>query len=372
MIDSLGSGGAERSLVYILKHLDRGEILPRVCVLQVSEGNQVSREIRNLNIPVDFVPVPFLREPGNLLRLIRYLRKNQPDILLTQLEFANTLGNLTARILNIPSAATLHTVETDSLLSRANWRKKLMWLSLRYCCRKVIAVSEETRRYSIKTGNLNPDQVQVIHNGVEINRFRRLEPEEIFRLKTELNIPHNSRVLMTLAVLRQLKGIHYMLPAFLDILKTFPESHYLIVGDGPYAGNLKALARELGVSNHVTFSGMRNDVPRVLAVGDLFILPTLEDAFPTVLLEAMASSIPLVASNVGGVPEIVIDGETGLLVPPANSGELAKACKYLLSTPAIMARMADAGRNRVKECFDVTLQVNKLSDLFRQLLTGHF
>ena len=141
-----------------------------------------------------------------------------------------------------------------------------------------------------------------------------------------------------------------------------------MVGSGKQEDSLKELAKTHGVADRVIFSGQRNDIPNLLAICDLFVLPTLGEALPTVLAEAMAAQKPIVASNVGGVPEMVEHGHNGLLVPPADPASLAEACLQLLQNAGEADAMARAGREIVERRFSIHLQGQRLSDLYQGLL----
>jgi glycosyltransferase involved in cell wall biosynthesis len=367
LIDALGMGGAENLMVSFLNHFDRAHFDTRVCVLGVRQGNPIADQVEGLGFPVDMVPVSRLRDVTALFRLLQYLREREVDILHTQLEHSNTLGNLAAALRGIPSVSTLHTFDNPPRGTSEFWRYRLMWWSLRTNCDRVLAVSEGTRQHHIRVGRLPAEKVVTMYNGIDLARFART-PADRSRVRRALGIPPDAPVLMTVAVLRQPKGIQYMLDALPAVLESLPDAYYLLVGGGPYEGELKALAAERGVSDRVIFTGMRRDVPDLLAAGDVFVFPTLGDALPTVLAEAMAARLPIVACEVGGVPEMVEDGVNGFLVPSADAERLAEACIRLVGDPQQMEAMAQAGYRIAQERFDVNAQVKNLVNLYFELL----
>jgi glycosyltransferase involved in cell wall biosynthesis len=243
-----------------------------------------------------------------------------------------------------------------------------MWWSLRHFCDRVVAVSEGTRLHHIRKGKLSPDKVITLYNGIDLSRFTR--PDEAARLEKRkaLGLPPAAPLIITVAVLRPAKGIQYSIEALPIILGNLPEVHYLVAGGGEYEDHLKGLAKKHGVTDRVIFAGVRNDIPDLLTVSDLFVLPTLDEALPTVLAEAMAAQIPIVASNVGGVPEMITDGSNGLLVPPAVPDRLADACLQLLQSPDRGKGMALTGREVVEQRFNVHQQAKSMSNLYRELL----
>lgn len=369
-IDGLGHGGAEHLLPIILAHFNSDQFEHRVCVFSVKSGNPNAELIRNLGIPVDLLPIPNLRSPGNLPRLIRYLRQYRPDIVHTQLEFANTLGSLAAWLLQIPSLATLHVMEEISKQSREYWRHRLMWTSLRICARKVLTVSNCTRDFFLQTEHFPPEKLMTIYNGIDLSSYPSI-PSDPSRLPAELGIAPGESVLITVAYLREPKGIQFMLQALPAVLAQRPNCRYLIVGDGEFRPTLEQIARDLGIAERVIFTGKRADIPALLGLSDIFVLPTLNDALPTVLMESMAAGKPIVASNLGGVPEMVIDGENGLLVPLQDPQKLAQACMKLLEDPTGAVAMGETGKRMVTEHFSIEGQCRRLEEIYSEIIAGN-
>jgi glycosyltransferase involved in cell wall biosynthesis len=312
-----------------------------------------------------------LRDPVAVPHLVRYLRNHKVDLLHTQLEFSDTLGSIAAKIVGIPTVSTLHNFDDPPRDSLYYWRLKLRWWILNRFCDRVIAVSEGTRQHHMRVGGLAPEKVVTMYNGIDLSRFTRPIQADLQAGRQALGIPPDAPILITVAVLRSAKGIQYMIEALPTILETVPETRYLVVGSGEHENSLKELARSSGVADRVIFTGTRNDVPDLLALSDLFVLPTLDEALPTVLAEAMAAQKPIVASRVGGVPEMVEPGHNGLLVPPADPASLADGCiKILMNTDRAQA-MGDAGRSIVEKQFNIRQQSQQLSDLYQELLMKH-
>lgn len=371
MIDRLGPGGAEQLMPTILTNLVKEGFNIRVCVLRIRHGNPIAHDLERLGLPVDLVLVPNLRHPLNLFRILRYLRKHRPQILHTQLEFSDILGTIAARLLGIPCVSTLHTLDIFEEKKSATWRLKLRWFVLRNFCDKIIAVSDITRRHHLDGGRLGEKKTITIYNGLDISRFQKPDASVQQALRQSLDLPPNRQIIITVAVLREPKGIQFMLKALPAILENKPDTHYLIVGDGEYGDTLRDLAAGLGIEGHVTFTGRRTDIPALLSIGDMFVLPTLKDALPTVLIEALAAGTPIVASNVGGVPEIVQDQVNGLLVPPGDPAELAQACLKLLQDKGLASQFIQAGNEMVRRRFDISVQIGQLSQIYEEVSSQH-
>jgi glycosyltransferase involved in cell wall biosynthesis len=169
---------------------------------------------------------------------------------------------------------------------------------------------------------------------------------------------------VTVAVLRPPKGIQFMIRALPTILAAHPNTYYLIVGSGAHQDALREEVRRAAIEDRVLFAGMRRDVPRVLAASDLFVLPTLTEALPTVLAEAMAAKLPIVASRVGGIPEMIQDGQNGILVQPEDPETLAGACIQLLNSPEKRIEMGAAGHRIANQKFSIERQVHQLKELY--------
>ncbi len=368
IIDRLGMGGAERLMVPILKHLDKKHFLPRVCFLQNQSDSSIAEKIRELGISVDFIPVRRLRNPSNIPRLIKYLRQYHADLVHTQLEFSDILGNIASKILRLPSVCTVHTLPPHEKRIRAKLRQRLFWLSHRIFCNRVIAVSEGARKYYLNISKNQPGKVKTIYNGIDPDRFITIEKSKQIKLRRELGIAEDASILITVAVLRPQKGLQYLIDALPAIIKAIPNVYYLVVGSGDYKTALVEMAENAGLKKRIIFSGMRSDIPELLSIADVFVLPTLTEALPTVLMEAMAARKPIIASDVGGVPEIISDKENGFLLPPKDPAKLAEACIELVTAPDLRKKMGDAGWKTVNKIFNIRRQVKQLEILYDELL----
>ncbi len=365
IIDGLGMGGAERLMIPILSHLNQGQFDVRVCVLQSKEGNPLAEDIRRLGVTVDFLEIKRLRDLSALRRLRKYLIDTEASLVHTQLEFSNILGNISAKLLRLPSVCTVHVLPSIEGSAKSKFHQRVEWLALRLFCDRIITVSEETRRHYIVQSGILPKKISTIYNGIDLTHFHQLDAElERVAVRDEFQIPIDANLLITVAVLRQKKGIEYMIRALPTVLEAHPNTYYLIVGDGAHREALIAEASKLGVRERVVFAGMRKDIPRILFSSDVFVLPTLTEALPTVLSEAMASHLPIIASAVGGVPEMIADDESGKLVSPTSVVELSEACKSLLESSDVREAMGERGWQIVNQKFSIKEQVAQLKKLY--------
>ncbi|MCJ7726446.1 MAG: glycosyltransferase [Acidimicrobiia bacterium] len=368
VIDSLGRGGAEHLLAAYLRHLPALGVEPIVIALQERGGNPTRREIEALGVPVVELGIERLRQRGAYRRVAEAIERAAPDLVHTQLEFANVLGATAASRRHIPVVSTLHTLEEPAHWSRAGLRMRLMAWSLRRHADLVIAVSEHARGHHLRHLDLPADLVATIHNGIETGRYRA-ESGSGAAVRDQLGIPRQARVIVTVAVLRPLKGIDRMLQAMPEIIERIPNAHYLIIGDGEARGHLEGETARLDLAGRVTFAGSRADVPLMLTAADLFVLPSLTEALPPVVAEAMAAGLPVVATRVGGTPEMV-DSTTGIVVPPDDVSALAGAVAGLLGDPVDATARGEAGRRVASERFDLQSQAARLTSEYRRLLAA--
>ncbi|MBP1632913.1 MAG: putative glycosyltransferase, partial [Acidobacteria bacterium] len=301
LIDSLGPGGAEHLLAAYLPFLRRAGVIPTVVALQEQQGNPVARRIAAQGIPVCELGIRRLRQRGAFGRVRRAIAAADPEVVHTQLEFAAVLGIPAARRLGLATVATLHTIDEPPPRSRLALHFRAMAWALRRA-RRVIAVSDITRSHYLARARLRPERVVTIHNGIDPTAFQ-FGPEVRPAVRAEWGLEPDAPVLATVAVQREPKGIQHMLAALPQVAAGFPAVRYLLVGDGPHRAALEQQVADLGLGDRVTFTGAREDVPRLLAAADLFVLPSLTEALPTVLAEAMAAGLPIVATTVGGIPE---------------------------------------------------------------------
>lgn len=368
LIDSLGPGGAERLLVDYLPRLRELGLEVRVCALAERQGNPVAADLRRLGVPVELVPVRRLADPAGFARIARHIRRVRPDLVHTQLEASDTLGALAARMQRVPVVSTQHTMSPPEPRSREAVRAFIAERALGASAARIIAVSDAARRFYERSTALPARKLTTLRNGIDLPAFRA-EVAASEGVREELGIADDAVVAATVAVLRPQKGVEIMLRALPALLAERSELVYLVIGGGPDAERLRGLAAEIGVEDHVRFPGSRTDVARLLGACDLLVHPTLEDALPTSLMEAMAAGLPIVAGAVGGVPEMVEEGRNGRLVPPGDVAALTAAVRELLADADLRAAMGREGERLVAERFDLDTQARRLRDLYLDVLS---
>jgi len=235
-----------------------------------------------------------------------------------------------------------------------------------YMADRVITVGESTRRYMIQERRIPGDRIVTIPTGVDLKEF---DPERIREnLREELGIAKEAPVFGTVAVFRRLKGHRYLLEATREILRFLPAAKLILAGEGPQEKNLLKIIEELGIRESVILPGYREDVQRVLNTLDVFVFPSLQEALGTAILEAMAMKRPVVATRVGGIPQIVEEGRSGFLVQPGDSVAISEKVVFLLRHPELGKEMGTWGRKFVEAHYDNRLMVERLIRLYHELI----
>jgi sugar transferase (PEP-CTERM/EpsH1 system associated) len=246
------------------------------------------------------------------------------------------------------------------------WGNRLRRL-LHPCVDRFVAVSEDLGRWVVGTVGVPPRKVQVIANGVDTERFR---DDRRIDARRALGLDDREFVVGSVGRLDPVKDYPTLLEAFAALGGRDPSPLLFLVGDGPQRSALEAQVVNSGLTGRVQLLGERDDVSTVLAALDVFVLPSIAEGMSNVILEAMSSGLPVVATAVGGNPELVLDGSTGRLVPPRSPGLLAAALGSYLAEPSLLRLHGKAGRERVLAHFSLDRMVSAYRDLYRGLLPG--
>jgi glycosyltransferase involved in cell wall biosynthesis len=361
-------GGAESLVVPFIRGHDatRYELFV-VCLTSIG-GNVVEQEIRREQVPFENLGAKNLRDVAAFRRLLRFVREHDIQLIHAHLTYASTWAAVISRITGIPSIASLH-VAPPSKGRGAIARDWLMRFALNRWGSTVIAVSDALRLQYLRQRSVDPAKYRAVHNGIELARFEGDRATSRALLERELGIPPDARVAVTVSVLREGKGVEMLLAAADAVVQQVPDAYLLIVGDGAKREEWTALSRTLGAAaDRVRWAGYRRDVHAILPGCDLLVHPSLDDAFPTVLLEAMAAGLPVVASDVGGIPEIVVENVTGRLVPPANPQRLTEEMVRLLGDRETTSRMSEAARAIARERFSTGAWIARLNDVYSDIV----
>jgi glycosyltransferase involved in cell wall biosynthesis len=357
LIDSFQMGGAERVTAALLPHFDRSRVTPLVCTLRKrGESPLVERLGDTPRFDLDARRMLHLRAFRHLLRL---LRRERIDLIHAQLQDATIFAVAANKLTGVPVVVTRHLMADDVRNRRRRIRNIVERYAIRAGVARVITVSDAARDSYVRLTGMPLSRFQTIYNGIDLDSFAQADDKPTER--RGLGIPTEGPLVTMVGVLRPGKGQAVAIEA----ARQLPGAHFLIVGNGEHRSILEEQARGL---DNVHFLGQRMDVPQILRASDVLILPSDNEALPTVLIEGGASGLPTVATCVGGVPEIVEDGITGLLIPPQNPPALANAIRRLLDDPALSRRMGDQANRRVRARFTLPGQTAALADLYRTIV----
>lgn len=374
IIWSLGLGGAEQVVINLAKGLDKNKFRSIVCCL--NDKGVFADELESQGIKVIALNKNGKYDLTIIAKLIRVMKENNIKIVHTHLWGANLWGRIAAKIANIPVViATEHNTDI--------WKSNIYFTLdklLSYCCDKIIAVSESVKEFYVGKG-INPRKIEVVYNGIMIegpqshpsttafDKLRALlgasqTPESI--LKQEFGIRNDEMVLAIIGRLVPQKGHKYLFEA-LSLLNGYCKIKLLVIGDGPLKEDLQSTARALQLKDKAIFTGLRKDVLDLLKITDIVILPSLREGLPIIALEAMASKLPVIATKVGGNPEVIVDNHTGILIPSQNTVALVKAIERLAKDKALRAHLGENGYTRLKEHFSAEKMVQATEGLYQKI-----
>jgi glycosyltransferase involved in cell wall biosynthesis len=307
---------------------------------------------------------------ADTLTLYRLMKRERFDVIHTHLSFPGIAGRLAARAAG--ARCVLHMFHTITAHDYARPATRRFLLAVERAMGRIthhsIAGSHAIREKLIDRKIVPADRITTIHYGVDFSRFDALPDRAAMR--HELGLPPDAPVVLTACRLEPQKGIGYLQEAFRRVCAQIPEAILLVAGTGPLEEPMRAFAARHGLATNFRFLGWRDDVPRLLAAVDVLALASLWEAFGLVFAEAGLAHVPVAATRVEGIPEVVHDGETGLLVSPADAAALADAILRLLRDRALAARMAAAAHTHIRANFSADRMVDRHVELYHQLLAA--
>ncbi|MFC1821836.1 glycosyltransferase family 4 protein [Thermodesulfobacteriota bacterium] len=315
-------------------------------------------------------PLHPLKDLLALLRLIRLMKKQTYQIVHTHNSKAGFTGRLAARLAAVP--VIVHTVHGFAFHDQEPpWRQALFRnlerIATRWCD-QMIFISQPLIDWALTERIADQDQIVKIYSGLELEKFTPVKSDLKKKLRTKWHIGQNDPVVGIVSKLWEGKGHSQLIEAFREIKRDVGNAKLVIVGEGYLQEKLLKQIDRLSLRDDVLFTGFQMDIREILGTFDVAVLPSFFEGMGRVLLEAMAMEKPVVASDVGGIPDLVKDGINGYLVPPGNVRELAGAIKKLLLDKRLARKMGQEGRRRIKEEFSAKTMVQSIDQLYRQLL----
>jgi len=359
VIATLDRAGAEHQMTLLASRLDRSRFTPAVVCL--TRGGPLEERLRRAGVPYDVLGKRRRFDVRVMRALRRVMGERRPRVVHTWLFTANAYGRRAALGCGVP-------VVVASERCVDEWRKRWQRRLDRHLSRRtgaVVANCRAVRDFVIREG-VEPRRARVIENAIDLTAFDDAVCEE--PTGGALDDLGDRYVVVQAGRLEPQKGLPDLLAAVDVVRRRVPEVMLLVAGDGPDRPALKRRIDELDLGAHVRLLGARGDVPALLARSDVAVLASRWEGLPNVVLEAMAARRPVVVTDVGGCRELVDDGRTGLVVPPADPGRLAHAIEIIHQDPALGLELGSAAREEVESRFTVERMVSAYQDLYRDLL----
>jgi glycosyltransferase involved in cell wall biosynthesis len=364
LISSAGFFGAENMVAQLaVAQKKNGSCHPVVGVFKNSLHPlvKVEEDFEKKGVETITIPCRGKADPSAIFKVRRLIRDTRVDIIHGHGYKSNTYAFFASLPRTTRRVATCHNWLGESI-------KMKSYAALdRFLLRRfdaVAAVSNEVKDKLLLSG-VSPEKITIIRNGIETSVFQITTPKR--EMKIKFNIPEDYAVIGTVGRISEEKGHRYMLAAAKTILDRYPKTIFIIIGDGPLRDELES---EFG-SQRIRFTGLRSDTPQWYHCMDIFVLPSLTEGLPLVVLEAMASGLPVVATRVGSVPTVVKESETGLLVEPGDANAIRMSLAELLNKPDQARKMGDEGRKRVTEHYSAEGMASDYAKIYHRLTSVH-
>jgi glycosyltransferase involved in cell wall biosynthesis len=359
MARALEGGGSERQLREIAKALDRSRFQPHAgCFRPDGSGR---RELEAAGVPVVHIPVESFRSLGAVsaaFRLASYVRRHKIR-LVHSFDYPSTVFAVPAGRFFTSAAIVSSQRSHRDLIPRGYGRLVRM---TDHMVDAIVVNCDFVRRHLEQQERVPPGRIQICYNGVDLEAFSRIH------VPRPPDLAHNSFVIGVVCALRPEKGLPTLLQAFARVRHLRAGMKLAIVGNGPMLESLRSESEALGIREDCVFALSTDQVTHWLRAMDIFVLPSVSEALSNALMEAMACGRPVVASNVGGNPELVQSGETGLLFEPGDAPGLASALQTLIENESLRMRLAEAGAGFVRERFSIRASAQRMGEIYEQLI----
>ncbi|HJS22792.1 MAG TPA: glycosyltransferase family 4 protein [Pyrinomonadaceae bacterium] len=382
LIESLGPGGAERLLHTNLKHFDPDRV--RSTVITVYPHATHWREpITELGVPVVPLNCTSTRDIPKGIRTLRtWLLANQPDLIHSHLWAANIIGRVAGRLTGIPVISSVHNPdhEAEAWADGADvsvMKRKIVRALDRWTARagndRLIAVSDYVKRSANRHLRVSMDSIDLVYNPIDVDHLQSAPKMSRAELLRSLGFSSDSLILLNVARVSPQKGLVYALRALPLILQRYPSTQLVSVGattDPAWLEQLQREATALGITDHFHILGSRRDVIEFLRACDVFIFPSLYEGLGIALIEAMAAGCACVATSAGPIPEVVRNGENGILVPPADPEAIAAAVCRVLADESLRARLGDSATKTAFSRFQPQKSADTLTRIYESVVAA--
>ena len=357
---SFGFFGAENVIAELAKELACSEYTPVIGVFNNKQNPHLELAdfaLKN-NIEFHIFSCRGAVDLKTILSIRNFIKENNIAIVQTHGYKANIYALFATLFKKIPLIATCHPwIRTGAKIKIYTIIDKLLLNRFN----KIIAISAEVEREILNMG-IPSKKIILIDNGIDIGRFEK--KFDLEKTRKQFGIPSHGKVICTVGRLSSEKGHATLIEAASKVIKNYPLAYFVMAGDGVLKNDLMNKTKKLNIGDHFIFMGMVNDIPALLSVSDIFVLPSLTEGLPMALLEAMAAKKPVIASRVGSIPEVLTHNESGLLVPPANSQELENSILDLLNNKQKADELAENGYRTIVNRYSSKIMARKYLDIY--------
>lgn len=360
VIATLDPHGAERQMVTLARRLDRERFEPMVCAL--TRGGPLEQDLDQAGIETVILGKSRKLDLSVVWRLKRLIREREIDLVHTWLFTGNAYGRAAAWL-----AGGCKIVASERSVDR--WRNVIHRSVDRFLARRtgcILANAQAVRQFLIYRERIAAEKIEVVPNGIDITRFEGVKPAPI---RAELGLSEDAPLIGCVARLAEQKGLEYLVLAAREVVERIPQAAFVIAGSGPEEEEIRDLIVELDMEGKVHLLGHRDDAPAVMAALDVFVLPSLWEGLPNVMLEAMAAGLPTVATAVDGALELILENKNGILVPPGDARSLANVIAQLVENPDLGYRLAANGQQRVQG-YTIERMVERTQAVYERLLSS--
>jgi len=320
---------------------------------------KIKTEAERLGIKTYILPLRRPYDIQSIFRLYRIIQQERFDIVNTHSGIDSWIGGLAARLAGVPVLVRTRHLNIPLKRTPLNF--------IHYLPDMYITCGEDMRMNLIKKCGFPEDRVISIPTGVDREFFEVKSNKDV---AVKYGLSKDSPLITNVGILRSVKGHEITLQAVKSVIKTVPEAKFLIVGDGPARERIEALVDALGIRGYVIFTGFVRDIPEIYSFSDVAVLSSWSEGLPQSLIQAMAAGVPVVATAVGGVPEVVIHKQTGILVEAGDSEGLAEGIVKLLENPELCKRLTERARQLVMDKYTMEHMIEKIETLYSGLLKG--
>ncbi|MBU0533620.1 MAG: glycosyltransferase [Candidatus Omnitrophica bacterium] len=357
VVSNLGTGGVQRRLGSLLPYINKEKFNITVCAFK---DGPLKNTLVEKGYKVFIIKRMFKFDLICIIRLFKLIKQEKIQIVHTHTHKPNTTARIAAILARAPIIiANEHNVD--------EWKNAFQKLIDCFLCRFtdiIIVVSMGVQKFCQSTG-IPFCKFRLIYNGVEVDKFKNKKFRDTKR--KELDIDENTCVIGTVGRIHPQKGHEFLIQVVEKLLAEHQSLIFLIIGEGYLKEEFIRKVKSLNLSKNILFLGEREDIPELLSCMDIFVLPSIREGFPNTILEAMASSLPVVATDVGGVRELIIPDETGFIVPPADISALHESLAKLIKDKDLRIKMGNTGFERVKE-FSIEKMAKETEDLYQELI----